>query len=128
MSIRFCCGISSFEFIVLGLEEQAITAQQLKNHRFAWRVHPWPLSGKYYSLPFLPATPSSLSGTLEGLFEHTFGTLQGPFDSPRTLLPELQRYKDNVRCVALGAEVPGHHKCTSFSAPKIGRARTLWRV
>ena len=30
-----------------------------------------PSSGKYYSLPFLPATPSSLSGTLEGLFELT---------------------------------------------------------
>ena len=30
VSIRFCCGISRLEFIVLGLEEQAITAQQLK--------------------------------------------------------------------------------------------------
>ena len=29
-------------------------------------------------------------------------------DSPRALLPELQRYKDTVRCAALGAEVPGH--------------------
>ena len=26
------------------------------------------------------------------------------------LLPELQRYKDTVRCVALGAEVPGHRQ------------------
>ena len=54
-----------------------------------------PLSGKYYSLPFLPATPSSPSQTLEVLFELT----RRPFralDSPRALLPELQRYKDTV--------------------------------
>ena len=31
-------------------------------------------------------------------------------DSPRVLLPELQRCKDTVRCAALGAEVPGHHQ------------------
>ena len=31
-------------------------------------------------------------------------------DSPRALLPELQRYKDTVRCAALGAEVPGHRQ------------------
>ena len=30
-----------------------------------------PFSGKHYSLPFLPATPSSPSWTLEGLFELT---------------------------------------------------------
>ena len=46
----------------------------------------------------------SVSRTLEGLFEH--GALLGP----RALLPELQRYKDTVRCGALGAEVPGHHQ------------------
>ena len=27
---------------------------------------------------------------------------------PRVLLPELKRYKDTVRCAALGHEVPGH--------------------
>ena len=48
-----------------------------------------PSSGKHYSLPFLPATPSSPS---------------------RALLPELQRYKDTVRCAVLDAEVPGHRK------------------
>ena len=26
------------------------------------------------------------------------------------LLPELQRYKDTVRCAGLGAEVPGHRQ------------------
>ena len=31
-------------------------------------------------------------------------------ESPRALLPELQRYKDTVRCAALGAEVPGHRQ------------------
>ena len=64
-------------------------------------------SGKRYSLLFLPATPSSPSRTLEGLIELTRRPSLA-FDSPRTLLPELQRYNDTVRCAALGAEVPGH--------------------
>ena len=68
---------------------------------------PW--SGKHYSLPFLPASPSSPSRTLEGLFELT----QRPsrvLDSPCPLLLELQRKKDTVKvkCTALAAEVPGH--------------------
>ena len=46
------------------------------------------LSGKDYSLPFLQQLPSL------GL---------RPLTSTRTLLPELQRYKDTVRCGALGA-------------------------
>ena len=49
-----------------------------------------PSSGKHYSLPFLPATPSSRSQTL---------------DSPRALLLELQRYKDTVSCVTF-SQVP----------------------
>ena len=61
-------------------------------------------SGKYFSLPFLPATPSSLSWTLEGLFELTRRPSRA-LDSP-ALLPELQRNKDTVRCAALGTEVP----------------------
>ena len=39
------------------------------------------------------------------------GFLNGPsraLDSPRALLAELQRYKDTVRCAALGVKVPGH--------------------
>ena len=52
-----------------------------------------PLSGKYFSLPFLPATPSSPSQTL---------------DSPFALPPELQIYKDTIRCGELGAKVPVH--------------------
>ena len=68
-----------------------------------------PSSGKHYSLPFLPATPSSPSRTLEGLFELTRRPSRA-LDSPRALLPELQRYKDTVRCGALGAEVPGHRQ------------------
>ena len=60
---------------------------------------------KHYSLPFRSATLWSPSWTLEGLFEltrHPSRTL----NSPRVLLPELQRYEDTVRCVALGAGVP----------------------
>ena len=52
-------------------------------------------------------TPSSPYRTLEGLFELTQRPSRA-LDSPRALLPELQRYKDTVRCAALGAEVPGH--------------------
>ena len=54
-----------------------------------------PLLGKHHSLPFLPATPSSPSWALDSLC---------------ALLPELQRYKDSVRCATLGAEVPGHRQ------------------
>ena len=50
---------------------------------------------KNYSFPFLPATPSSPSQT---------------FALPRALLPELHRYKDSVRCAALGMEVSGHRQ------------------
>ena len=73
------------------------------------------LMGKYFSsenhfsLLFLPATPLSPSRTLEGLFELTRRPSRA-LDSPRALLLELQRYKDTVRCGALGAEVPGHRQ------------------
>ena len=67
------------------------------------------INGKHYSLLFLPATPSSPSRTLEGLFEMTQRPSRG-LDLPRALLSELQRYKDTVRCAALGAEVPGHRQ------------------
>ena len=55
------------------------------------------------------ATPSSLTPTLEGLFELTRRPSRS-LDSPRALLSELKRYKDTVRCGALGAEVPGHRQ------------------
>ena len=43
---------------------------------------------KYFFLPFLPGTPSSLSWTLEGLFGMT---LRPSKSSSRAVLPELQR-------------------------------------
>ena len=58
---------------------------------------------------FLPATPLPLSWTLEGLFELTRHPSRA-LDSPRVLLPGLQRYKDTVMCAALGAEVPGRRQ------------------
>ena len=76
----------------------------VKNHDL-----PYSLSGKYFSLPFVPATPSSPSRTLEVLFELTRRPSRA-LDSPRALLLELQRIKDSVRCIALGAEVPGHRQ------------------
>ena len=68
-----------------------------------------PYRGINFSLPFLPATPSSPSRTLKGLFELTRRPSRA-LESLRVLPPELQRYKDTVRCAALGAEVPGHRQ------------------
>ena len=53
-----------------------------------------PLSGKHYCLPFLPATPSSPSRILEGLFELTWCPSRD-LDSPRA---------------PLRAEIPGHRQ------------------
>ena len=55
------------------------------------------------------ATYALRLSALEGLFELTRRPSRA-LDSPRALLPELQRYKDTVRCAALGAEVPGHRQ------------------
>lgn len=68
-----------------------------KNRLFVWRAYQWPSLWKYFSLLFLPATPSSLSRTPEE-------------PSTRALLPKLQRIKDTVSCAELGAEVQGHHQ------------------
>ena len=46
---------------------------------------------------------------LKGFFELTWRPSRA-LNSPRALLPELQRYKDTVRCAALGAEVQGHRQ------------------
>ena len=70
-----------------------------------------PFSGKHYSLPFLPATPSFPSRTIEGLFELTRRPSRA-LHSPCALLPELQR---SVRCGTVGAEVPGHRQ----NAPRL---------
>ena len=57
----------------------------------------------------LRITPSSPSRTLKGLFELTRRHSQA-LDSPRALFPELQRYKDTVRCGGLGVEVKRHRQ------------------
>ena len=62
-----------------------------------------PHLGNTISLPFLPATPSSLSRTLDWFLELS-KCPSWALDSPRALLPKVQRYKDTVRCAALGAE------------------------
>ena len=66
-------------------------------------------AGQHFYLLFLPATPLSLSRTLEGLFELT-GQPSSALYWPCALLPELQRYKDTVRFVAQDMEVPGHRQ------------------
>ena len=60
-----------------------------------------PYQRKHNSLLFLPATPSFPSRTLERLFELKRHPSRA-FNSPRALLPELQRNKEIVRCAALG--------------------------
>ena len=51
-----------------------------------------------------PATPSSASQTLKGLFEMTLHPPRG-FDNASALHLELQRYNDIVRHVDLASEV-----------------------
>ena len=60
-----------------------------------------PLQVRYCSLSFLPATPSSWSRTLEGLFELKVHPSRA---SPHAF---IQRYKDTVRYVEL-AKRGGH--------------------
>ena len=68
-----------------------------------------PRRGNTFLFRFFQQTPSSPSQTLEGLFELTRRPSRAP-DSPRALLPELQRCKDTVSCDALGEDVPGHRQ------------------
>ena len=49
--------------------------------------------GGFSSLPFLPETPWSPCQTIEGLCELTLHPSR-ILDSPRALLPKLNRYKD----------------------------------
>ena len=68
----------------------------------SWQIND-PSSRKYFSLLFLSPTPLSPFRILEGLFELTL-------HPPRALnlasyvSLDLQRYMDNVRCVALDVE------------------------
>ena len=59
---------------------------------------------RYCSLPFLAATPSSWSRLLKGILSR-YSALEGPSSSAFILFPELQRYKDTLQVVAVGAEV-----------------------
>ena len=68
-----------------------------------------PSSGKHYSLPFLPATPSSPSRILERLLELSWRPSQA-LDLPCALLLELHRHKDTDRGAALGAKIPRHRQ------------------
>ena len=63
--------------------------------------------GIHFTLPFFPATHSSQCRTLEALFElprHPSRAL----NLASSMLPELQRTKDTVRCDPLGSGVQGH--------------------
>ena len=82
-----------------------------KNHWFAWRANQWPLAGETLFSSVPPSNSLiSVSDPRRAFWADTVPFLGPRLASPRALLPELQRYKDTVRCAALGAEVPGHRQ------------------
>ena len=67
----------------------------------------WPIIKEHFAIFRSSQLLPHLSlPTLKGLFELTQRPSRA-LNWPRALLPELQRYKGTVRCVALGTEVPG---------------------
>ena len=73
--------------------------------------------GSTYQVKVAPCAKPKYCGSFETVNFTTFPSQQEmmniaglALNSPRALRPELQRYKDTVRCVALGAEVPGHRQ------------------
>ena len=66
------------------------------------KIKPWLV--KWFSVPFLQQLPRLRLGP----FKLNLCPSRA-MDLPRALLPELQRYQDTVRCVALSVEVPGHY-------------------
>ena len=85
-------GLASNQIRIRGVGETG-----KKKHWIVWRANQRHYSTLYYSLPFLSATPSSPSRTLEGLLELT-RCPSWALDLPRALLPELLRYKDRTSC------------------------------
>ena len=66
-------------------------------HWFAWMANKLPPHcGRLWALMFLPATPSSLSQTIEGLFE-LICCPSRVLTSPWALLLELQRHRYWIR-------------------------------
>ena len=57
---------------------------------------------EYCPLLFLLETTSFWSQTREGRLELTNSAFQGPSTSPCALFPDLHRFKDTVKCAALG--------------------------
>ena len=88
-----------------------------------------PLMGKHYifSSVFLQQLPHLCLKTLEGFFELTRRPSRA-LDSPRALLPELQRNKDTVRCAALVAEVLGHHQAQLVQTLNVRLLKTHFLV
>ena len=68
-----------------------------------------PCRGKIILFCSSQQLPRLCLGPVKGFFELTRHPSQA-LDSPRALLPELQRYKDTARCAELGAELPGHRQ------------------
>ena len=80
-----------------GVESNQILGRPIgkKNHRFVKSMAPHILCCSSQHLPCL-------------CLRHLKGFLSWQGPSPRALLLEPHRYKDIVKCVVLGAEVPGH--------------------
>ena len=66
-------------------------------------------NSKFERLKIPARSALSPSQTLEGFFKLTWHPSRALY-LPRVLLLELQRYKDTIRCVVLGVEVPGHRQ------------------
>ena len=99
-----------FDNSIMGVARNQILGGQISKKSLVF--HPEeqindPFLGKLFSLLFLPATPLSLSRTLQGLFELPRRP-SWALASPKLLLPKLQRNTDTVKCAALGVEVSGH--------------------
>ena len=65
----------------------------------------------HLTVPCFSVVPDSTYNSRPGLFELTRRPSRA-LVSPRALLLELRREKVGVRCVALGAEVPGQSRTT----------------
>ena len=81
----------------------------VKNHWFSWKANLRPLIGEK-PISFVPLSNSlvSVSDPWRALTRRPSRAL----DSPRVLLPKLQRNKDRtlVSCDAIYSEVPGHRQ------------------
>ena len=84
-----------------------------------------PHQGNTIPFHFSKLLPRLRLVTPVGLFELTRHPSRA-FELPCALLPELQRYKDTVRCAALGMKVPGNCKQQLTQTLIVGLLKTYF--